>query len=361
MGSGKGTESGNSQLLFPDLSSSKKERKVKFDYRPLFIEPIHRETVFQNGDSQVGKTSDETQLLGCLYRSDRCISSRSDTSSIPKVSSICPRRSGLSLHGLTIRNVPKSVDIFKTDGRYSSVLTPTCHISLPIPRRLADQRSDSQPIDLSDKILHTNYSKSRFPAKSKEIGSASLSEIHLYRHGISDAAKFSQGSNGSCTEPNYDNQKISVIQTCIGTNFPFSFGQIQYYSKFCSPRQTSLTSPADVSFVCLETSYSSSQSSNYDQQARIQGWAKGAHPTNLSANSVVDKLVTFVLFCPPNRILVKLNVLFFFFFFDIRWVGCGGGGHGNLHPHAFYPIQSIYICMGVVAEGTGRLSRTLHI
>ena len=47
MGSGKGTESGNSQLLFPDLSSSKKERKVKFDYRPLFIEPIHRETVFQ--------------------------------------------------------------------------------------------------------------------------------------------------------------------------------------------------------------------------------------------------------------------------------------------------------------------------
>ena len=56
---------------------------------------------------------------------------------------------------------------------------------------------------------------------------------------------------------------------------------------------------------------------------------------------------------------------FFFFFFDVRWVGCvwgrGGGGHGNLHPHTFYPIQSIYICMGVVAEGTGRLSRTLHI
>ena len=39
----------------------------------------------------------------------------------------------------------------------------------------------------------------------------------------------------------------------------------------------------------------------------------------------------------------------------------GGGGHGNLHPLTFYPIQSIYICMGVVAEGTGRLSRTLHI
>ena len=69
-----------------------------------------------------------------------------------------------------------------------------------------------------------------------------------------------------------------------------------------------------------------------------------------------------------------MNVLFFFFFFFffltfgglvvcVWWVvgGGGGGGHGNLHPHTFYPIQSIYICMGVVAEGTGRLSRTLHI
>ena len=59
---------------------------------------------------------------------------------------------------------------------------------------------------------------------------------------------------------------------------------------------------------------------------------------------------------------------FFFFFFDVRWVGCGGergggggGGAWEFAPHTFYPIQSIYICMGVVAEGTGRLSRTLHI
>ena len=52
------------------------------------------------------------------------------------------------------------------------------------------------------------------------------------------------------------------------------------------------------------------------------------------------------------------------FFFLLTFGGLvvgGGGGHGNLHPHTFYPIQSIYICMGVVAEGTGRLSRTLHI
>ena len=110
-GSGKGTESGNSRLLFPDLPSSKTERKVKFDHRPFFIELIHKETVFQNGDSQVGNTSDETQRLGCLHRLNRCIPTRSDTSSIPEVALFRLRRSGLSLHGLTVRNVSKSVDI----------------------------------------------------------------------------------------------------------------------------------------------------------------------------------------------------------------------------------------------------------
>ena len=37
-------------------------------------------------------------------------------------------------------------------------------------------------------------------------------------------------------------------------------------SRFCSPRQTSLMTSANVSFVCLETSHSSSRSSDHDQQ-----------------------------------------------------------------------------------------------
>ena len=88
-GSGKGTESGNSRLLLPDISRTKKERKVTFNYRPLSTETIHRETVFQDGDCQVCKTIDETQQLGCLHRPDRCIPSRSDTSSVQKIPLIC--------------------------------------------------------------------------------------------------------------------------------------------------------------------------------------------------------------------------------------------------------------------------------
>ena len=62
-----------------------------------------------------------------------------------------------------------------------------------------------------------------------------------------------------------------------------------------------------------------------------------------------------------------------FFLFGVRWVGCvcvlgggggggGGGGDGNLPPSPLYPYptQSIYICVGVVAERTVMLSRILH-
>ena len=101
MGSGKGTESGNSRLLFPDIPCAKKERKVSFNNRPVFIKPIHRETSIQNGNSQIGKTSDETQQLGCLHRFNRCIPTRANTSSIQEVSSLRTRRSSISLFGPT--------------------------------------------------------------------------------------------------------------------------------------------------------------------------------------------------------------------------------------------------------------------
>ena len=82
-------------------------------------------------------------------------------------------------------------------------------------------------------------------------------EIHVYRNGISDTTKYSHATS----RPSRFFLKLS-----FGTNFPFSFGQTQSSSRLCSPRQTSLTTSANVSIICLETSHSSSQSSGSDQQ-----------------------------------------------------------------------------------------------
>ena len=139
---------------------------------------------------------------------------------------------------------------------------PTCHFSFSVPRRLADKRSDSQSTTISDNILPSKSIKSRFHSKSKEVRFDTNSEFHVYRHGTT---KFSQGPSRPSRGPNSDYQISSFLQSSISTNFPFSFGQTLCSSRFCSG-QTSLMTSANVSFVCLETSHSSSRSSDHDQQ-----------------------------------------------------------------------------------------------
>ena len=133
-GSGKGTESENFRSLFLAIPSAKKERKVMPSNRSFFTKSVYKQTTFQDGDSQVSKTVNNDQLLGCLHRSDGCISSCSDISQIQKIPSVHLQTSGLSVHSLTIWNVPKSMYFHKINECNSSTLTTMCLIFLPMPR-----------------------------------------------------------------------------------------------------------------------------------------------------------------------------------------------------------------------------------
>ena len=106
MGSGKGTGSGNSRFLFLIISSIKKEWKVTPSNRSFFTKSIYKQTAFHDGDSQVNMTVDNGQRLGCLHRPDGCVSSCSDTSDIQKTPLVHLQTSRLSIHSLTLRNVP---------------------------------------------------------------------------------------------------------------------------------------------------------------------------------------------------------------------------------------------------------------
>ena len=127
------------------------------------------------------------EILVCLHRPDRCLPTCSDSSLIQKVSSVHVRRSGLSVHGLTLQYVSKSMDFNQTDGHYSITPESTCHLDIsgcskpfywfvgsqsinirsllsqrrlgldiPLPRRLAYKRSNLQLVDISHKILPPN-------------------------------------------------------------------------------------------------------------------------------------------------------------------------------------------------------------
>ena len=69
----------------------------------------------------------------------------------------------------------------------------------------------------------------------------------------------------------------------------------------------------------------------------LQGSAKGAHAPPTPR--------------PHSRHCRIMND--FFFFFGVRWLCVCGGRGGAWNLSSPYPIQSIYICVGVVAEGTG--------
>ena len=123
--SGKGTRFGNSQFLFPAIPSTKREWKVTSSNRS-YTKSIYKETTFQAGGSQVGKTIDISQQLGCLHRPEGCVSSCTDSSAIQKIPSVHVQTSSLPIHGLTLQNVLKSVDFHHTNGCNSSALPSTC-------------------------------------------------------------------------------------------------------------------------------------------------------------------------------------------------------------------------------------------
>ena len=143
------------------------KRKVTTSNRSFAAKSVHKQTSFQNGDSQFSKAIDKGQRLGCLHRPDGCISSCSDTSNIQEISPFHLQTPGISVQGLIVRNVTKSVHFDAINECSSRALKNTCSISLFIPRRLVNKRSDSQSTNLSHKIYSSNGSKSGFHTKSE--------------------------------------------------------------------------------------------------------------------------------------------------------------------------------------------------
>ena len=219
-GSGKGTESGSSRLLFLDIPCAKKERKVSFNIRPVFIKPLHRETVksvrqaMRLNDSAVSIDLTDAYLHVPIHHQSRKYLRFVHEDQVYHFSAL---PFGMSLSPLIFS---KLMDVIAAFLRQRAISV------FPYLDDWLIKKSDSQPSDYSDKDLHSNYSKPRFFAKSQEVRSLSCSEIHLHRYGISDATKFSQGSSGSCTEPNSNNQETNVSKTCIGTNLLSLLGKL---------------------------------------------------------------------------------------------------------------------------------------
>ena len=164
--------------------------------------------------------------------------------------------------------LPFGVDFYQTDGRNSTIHASTCQPGISVPRWLAYKRSNSQLTNILHQILPTNYTKSRDHCKSKEVRCDTSPEIQVYRDGISDTTEYSQGTTGPSWFPTFDYQTISFPDASFAQTFLSLLGKLSAAADFCSPRQTTLTSASDVSFVfiCLETTHSSNRSLHSNKQ-----------------------------------------------------------------------------------------------
>ena len=144
------------------------------------------------------------------------------------------------------------MDFQQTDGRYSIAPASTRHLGISEPGQLACKRSNSQPPSISHNILPCT--RSRFHFKSKEVRFDTSPEIRVYKDEISDTTEYTTRPSRFITS---DYQTVSLSDSSFGMKFPFSFGQTQCNSRLRSPRQTALTTVSNVSFICLESSHSS--------------------------------------------------------------------------------------------------------
>ena len=142
----------------------------------------------------------------------------------------------------------------------------TCHFSFSIPRKLADKRSDLLSTPISDKILPSSCTRSRFHSKFKAVRINTSSEFHVHRHGMSDITRIRVPADRV-------EALILTIRSVLSHNqvsartFLSLLGKLRAAADFVllgrlhlRPLQMCLLS------VWMETPHSSSQSSDHNQQ-----------------------------------------------------------------------------------------------
>ena len=152
------------------------------------------------------------QRLGCLHRSNRCLSTCSNSFPIKEVPLLY--FSVIPIHSTTFRNVPKSIDFHQTDGCNSCSSASACHVTFSVPRQLAHKRSYMRQTNISHNILSPNG----FIPNLKKVRFEPSLAIHLYRYGISDTNKSQKGLPlETKNTQNQENRRLGLITVVTDT------------------------------------------------------------------------------------------------------------------------------------------------
>ena len=222
-----------SRVLQSDVRCSKSFRCLEASNRSLSLKQKGEENVVQDGDPTFGPSFDQTRRLDVLDRSEGCVPSSSNSSTVKTSSQVLLGREGMAVQGHVFRPFHSTAGFHKTDG--PSFVDSSLHGSenLEVSGRLADTgqftRISSPCKGISDGIVRGvgHHNKSGEVRSDPEAGSNLLgNEDSIYDfEGFSDTEKDRRPSakyRGVCQSGG--TPSVAMVETHRDTNLSHDIG-----------------------------------------------------------------------------------------------------------------------------------------
>ena len=209
---------GRSWFLLTDFPCPEKKRKVPTYNRSVQTEQVSEYSVIQYGNGEQGQECHLPQRLGDFARSNRRLSSCSNSCDVTEISSILSEGSSISVQGSSIWPGYKSVHFYSADGSHCNSSQSSSNYSVSIPGRLAGQKPASPPVNQGQRVHSQIDFFTRSNNQSREIGTNSIPEFHIHRDGIYNSRQYCSSSLGQSTMYSRPNRLVSETSCCHSKN-----------------------------------------------------------------------------------------------------------------------------------------------
>lgn len=253
---------GRSRFLLKDFSSPKEKWKVATSNRSVQTEQVSEYSVIQYGNGEQGQEFHIPQRLGNFTRPNGCLSSCSHSCDISEIPPILSEGPGLSVQGTSIWPGHKSVRFYSADGSHSYTSQNSSNYSVSISGRLAGQKSVLSSIKQGQGIHSQIDYFARLNNQSREIGSNSIPEFHIYRDGIYNSNQCCPSSSGQSSGYSRPDFLDSETNCCHSQNVSVFTGEAECFCPIHRIRQTAPSPSSDGTFRSVETSCSSTGTQN---------------------------------------------------------------------------------------------------
>ena len=230
---------GKSRLLFPDISSTERERETQADYRSIHPESIRSHSRFQDGNSEKGQKCRRNERL--FIRHDRCLFICTDSSAVSQISSFHFEQQSIPVQRSSIRSSYKPLCVYFANERHSNLSKKKGYNSSSLSRRLVSKEPKSFASVETQTIHHVFDQLPGSDDQLRKFRSDPCLTFYVHRDGISDGSQYRKSSSTESSEFVTINSGLCSKETCISQSFPVSFGTNLCGCRFCNARQ--ITSP----------------------------------------------------------------------------------------------------------------------